>query len=150
DNTGTFSATTHSSSLRTKLTGSGACCKAGISARPSTSIERPAEDLSRSVIPVVPEMRRGKCSGISNPGGPAMTLDLPQPIADYFTAEKANGEAVSQCFTEDSVVKDEGHTYRGRTAIKQWKTQASAKYQYTSEPFACETKSGNIEVTSRL
>jgi hypothetical protein len=79
-----------------------------------------------------------------------MTLDLPKPIADYFTADKADGEAVSQCFTEDAVVKDEGHTYRGQTAIKQWKTGAAAKYQYTSEPFACETRGENVVVTSRL
>lgn len=50
-----------------------------------------------------------------------MTLDLPQPVADYFAADTRDGEAVSLCFTEDAVVKDEGHTYRGRSAIKQWK-----------------------------
>ena len=79
-----------------------------------------------------------------------MTLDLPKPIAAYFTADKADVEAVSQCFTEDAVVKDEGHTHQGRAAIKQWKTDASAKYQYTSEPFACEQKGGKFVVTSHL
>ena len=79
-----------------------------------------------------------------------MTLDLPKPIAAYFTADKADGEAVSQCFTEDAVVKDEGHTHQGRAAIKQWKTDASARYQYTSEPFACEQKGGKFVVTSHL
>jgi hypothetical protein len=49
-----------------------------------------------------------------------MTLDLPKPIAEYFTADRADGEAVSQCFTRDAVVKDEGHTHQGRAAIKQW------------------------------
>jgi hypothetical protein len=29
-----------------------------------------------------------------------------------------DGEAVSQCFTENAVVKDEGHTHKGRVAIK--------------------------------
>jgi hypothetical protein len=48
------------------------------------------------------------------------------------------------------VVQDEGHTYRGRAAIRQWKADASAKYQYTSEPFACEQKDGRVVVTSRL
>ena len=79
-----------------------------------------------------------------------MTLDLPKPIAAYFTADKADSEAVSQCFTEDAVVKDEGHTHQGRAAIKQWKTEALAKYQYTCEPFACEPKAGQFVVTSRL
>src|SRR5688500_5406907 len=79
-----------------------------------------------------------------------MTLNLPKPIAAFFAADKADGEAISQCFTEDAVVKDEGHTYGGRAAIKKWKTDASAKYQYTSEPFACEQKDGVSIVTSRL
>ena len=79
-----------------------------------------------------------------------MTLNLPKPIAAFFAAEKADGEAVSQCFTEDAIVKDEGHTYHGRAAIKQWKTEASAKYQYTCEPFACDQQGGKFVVTSRL
>jgi hypothetical protein len=79
-----------------------------------------------------------------------MTLDLPAPIAAYFTADKADSEAVSRCFTENAVVKDEGHTCTGRAAIKKWKADVSAKYEYTSEPFACEVKDGKTVVTSRL
>ena len=79
-----------------------------------------------------------------------MTLKLPPPIAAYFTADEGDGEAVAQCFTDNAVVKDEGHTYRGQVAIKQWKTDASTKYQYTSEPLACEHKNGKFVVTSRL
>src|SRR6185436_13978874 len=78
------------------------------------------------------------------------SLDLPKPVADYFTADKGDGEAVSQCFTENAVVEDEGHTHKGRAAIKAWKTAASAKYQYTSEPFSCEVKDGKTIVTSHL
>ena len=78
------------------------------------------------------------------------SLNLPKPIAAYFTADKGDGDAVSRCFTEDAVVKDEGHTHRGRGAIKAWKTDASAKYEYTSEPFACEEKDGRTIVTSHL
>jgi hypothetical protein len=79
-----------------------------------------------------------------------MTLDLPAPIAAYFTAEKNDSEALAQCFADNAVVKDEGHTYQGRAAIKQWKAAVSAKYQYTSEPLACERKDGTFVVTSRL
>src|SRR5262245_38887546 len=79
-----------------------------------------------------------------------MTLNLPKPVAAYFTADKADAEAVAQCFTDSAVVKDEGHTYRGRAAIKQWKAEASTKYQYTSEPFGCEQKETHVVVASRL
>jgi hypothetical protein len=79
-----------------------------------------------------------------------MTLDLPQPVATYFTADRSDGEVVSQCFTENAVVKDEGRTFKGRAAIRQWKADASAKYQYTSEPVACERRDGKVLVTARL
>ena len=79
-----------------------------------------------------------------------MTLDLPQPVAAYFTADRSDSEAVAQCFTENAVVKDEGRTFKGRAAIKQWKADASAKYQYTSQPLACERQDGHVIVTSRL
>ena len=78
------------------------------------------------------------------------SLNLPKPIAAYFTADKGDGEAVSQCFTENAVVKDEGHTHKGRAAIKEWKTDASAKYEYTCEPIACEEKDGKTVVTCHL
>jgi len=78
------------------------------------------------------------------------SLSLPKPITAYFTADGGDGEAVSQCFTENAVAKDEGHTHKGRAAIKKWKTDTSAKYQYTSEPFACEEKDGKTVVTSHL
>ena len=78
------------------------------------------------------------------------SLNLPKPVAAYFTADKGDAEAVVLCFTENAVVKDEGHTHRGRAAIKAWKTDASAKYQYTCEPLACEEKDGKTVVTSHL
>ena len=77
-------------------------------------------------------------------------LTLPKPIAAYFSAEKAGAEAVCQCFTENAVVKDEAHTYEGQVAIKQWRAEVATKYEYTSAPFACEAKGGQIVVTSRL
>jgi hypothetical protein len=78
------------------------------------------------------------------------SLSLPKPIAAYFSADSGDGEAVSQCFTEKAVVKDEGHTHIGRSAIKAWKTDASAKYKYTCEPLACEEKDGKTVVTCHL
>ena len=79
------------------------------------------------------------------------TPNLPKPIAAYFTADKGlDGKAVSQCFTENAIVKDEGHTYNGRAEILQWKEVTTSKYQYTSEPFLCEKRDREIVVTSRL
>src|SRR2546422_497271 len=78
------------------------------------------------------------------------SLNLPKPIATYFAADKNDSETLSQCFTENAVVKDEEHTHKGRPAIREWKTDASAKYEYTCEPTACEEKEGKTVVTSHL
>lgn len=79
-----------------------------------------------------------------------MPLDLPHPISIYFAADASDSEALVRCFTDHAVVKDEGHTYTGLAAIKQWKTDSSRKYAYTSEPFACADVGGKTIVTSRL
>ena len=77
-------------------------------------------------------------------------LNLPEPIAAYFKADRRDGEAVASCFTKQAVVEDEGQTHRGPEAIKAWKTAASAKYAYTSAPFAVERTAGQYIVTSHL
>ena len=73
-----------------------------------------------------------------------MTLDLPTPVANFFSADTSDSEAVAQCFTENAVVKDEGRTFKGRAAIRQWRVDASAKYQYKSEPIVCERRDGQV------
>jgi len=78
-------------------------------------------------------------------------LSIPEPIADYFAADKrGDSEAVALCFLERAVVKDEGRTYFGRAAILEWKAAATAKYSYTSEPLAIDGGDERYVVTSRL
>jgi hypothetical protein len=76
--------------------------------------------------------------------------NLPQPIAAYFAADKVDSVAVSRCFTENAIVRDEGHTYTGITEIARWKTEASKKYEYTCQPIACEQEDGRTVVTCTL
>jgi hypothetical protein len=75
---------------------------------------------------------------------------LPEPIAAYFNADQRDGEAVARCFTEQAVVEDEGRVHSGHAAIKAWKTAASSKYSYTSEPVGQERKDGRTVVKTRL
>jgi hypothetical protein len=79
-----------------------------------------------------------------------MTINLPEPVAAYFAADKADAEAVSKCFTEGAIVKDEGRTHHGRAAIKKWKEEVSTKYEYTCQPLRFETKDGRCVVTCHL
>ena len=79
-----------------------------------------------------------------------MSVNLPEPILNYFNADKKLGKAVSECFTEDGVVVDERQTYRGRSAIDRWHSDTTAKYQYTSEPIDVTGRDNQWVVTSRL
>jgi len=38
-------------------------------------------------------------------------LNLPEPVAAYFDADKRGCDAVARCFTNRAVVTDEGRTY---------------------------------------
>jgi hypothetical protein len=77
-------------------------------------------------------------------------ITLPEPIAAYFTTDKRDVEAIARCFTQDAVVKDEGHTYIGVAAIRRWKAESAAKFTYANVPFAQEQRDGMVIVTSRL
>src|SRR5262245_48570120 len=83
----------------------------------SLELKNPGGESSRSVF--------GWVHGIDDASFPStfaegrtMTLALPKPIAAYFTADSIGSDAVARCFTENAVVKDEGHTDAGRVAIK--------------------------------
>lgn len=79
-----------------------------------------------------------------------MSIHLPEAIAAYFAAGSADTEVVALWFTELAVVKDEGQTYCGLSAICRWKADSSRKYTYASKPLACEGKGGKTVVTSRV
>jgi ketosteroid isomerase-like protein len=80
-----------------------------------------------------------------------MSIELPATVAAYFAADKGrDAEAVSRCFTDDAIVKDEGNTYTGRQAIHDWMASSSAKYTYTVEPFSLEAEGRRKVVTAHL
>ena len=80
-----------------------------------------------------------------------MPIDLPAPIAAYITAEnQGDADAVAHCFAEKAVVRDEGKTIEGWTAIKEWTVETKKKYQHTLEPLASAQKDNKTIVTNRL
>lgn len=79
-----------------------------------------------------------------------MPITLPGPIAAYFAADQNDDDAVAQCFTENAVVIDERQTHAGRDAIRRWKTEASAKFSYTTDPFAVGEEGGQTVVTAHV
>ena len=80
-----------------------------------------------------------------------MPLDLPRPIAEYFAAEKARDAlALAQCFVDDGVVRDEGRTFRGTNAIRDWNAAARKKYQHTVEPLSVIQRDGATIVAGKV
>lgn len=80
-----------------------------------------------------------------------MPLTLAPEIANYVAADAANdADRFGLCFTEQAVVRDEGHIYRGRADIQNWHVTSKAKYQHRIEPIAAVEADGRTVVTMRL
>ena len=80
-----------------------------------------------------------------------MPIDLPPPIASYFAADAADDiDTLVQLFTNDATVIDERKTHTGRAAIRAWKADATAQFDYTVEPFAIAQDDGQRIVTTKL
>jgi hypothetical protein len=80
-----------------------------------------------------------------------MPLDLPGPIAEYFAAEHAGDAlALARCFVEAGVVQDEGGTFRGPTAIRDWNAAARAKYHHTVTPLSVADRVGTTIVAATV
>jgi hypothetical protein len=77
-------------------------------------------------------------------------LNLPEPIAAYFEADRRDGAAVARCFTNDGVVVDEGRTHTGLAAIEAWKAATSARFSYIAEPLELEKEARKYIVTSQV
>jgi ketosteroid isomerase-like protein len=80
----------------------------------------------------------------------AEPVDLPAPVAAYFTADTTGAEAVAQCFTDGAVVIDERQEYRGPAAIARWKAEASTKFRYTVERLGVHVSGDQTTVTGRV
>jgi hypothetical protein len=80
-----------------------------------------------------------------------MSINLPEPIAAYFGAERAeDARALAQCFANDGVIHDEGGTFTGTAAIERWNANARAKYHHTVEPLSATGRDGTVVVLAKV
>ena len=77
-------------------------------------------------------------------------IDLPAPITAYFAADGTDADSVARCFTENAIVIDERRQHQGRSAIARWKTEATTKYHYRSEPLTVDGSGTDVTVSARL
>src|SRR6185503_11496433 len=80
-----------------------------------------------------------------------MSVTLPDPLARFFAAENSgDADGLGACFADHAVVRDEGQTFEGVAAIKQWMRDAKQKYQYTAEPTGVAQRDGKTVVTATI
>jgi len=80
-----------------------------------------------------------------------VTLDLPSPLDLYVEAETSGDlAALGTYFAADAVVHDEGATIVGLEAIRAWKAEARAKYQYQVEPLGVSEQGSLVKMPARL
>ena len=64
-----------------------------------------------------------------------MSAQLPDAIDRYVQiANSGTAEAAPECFAPDATVYDEGQTYEGVAAIKNWMAATKKKYSHTIAP----------------
>lgn len=80
-----------------------------------------------------------------------MPIALPEPIATYFAADREHdGSAIAALFTSDATIGDEGHSYTGHDAIREWQAKATRKYNYVVKPISVIEEAGVTVVTAQL
>ena len=80
-----------------------------------------------------------------------MSTHLPRPIDLYVKAENSGDvEALSECFAPDATVRDEGRTYKGLAAIKEWKAETKKKYNHTVSPLQVAERDAKTVLKARL
>lgn len=75
-------------------------------------------------------------------------MDMPAAVQVFFTADDA--DSIAEAFTADAVVRDEGHTYRGRQAIRAWRVAAREQYQFVAEPFEALSRDDTVTVRAKV
>ena len=80
-----------------------------------------------------------------------MSVQLPDPIERYMQiANSGTAEAASECFAPDAIVRDEGQTYEGVAAIKNWMAATKKKYGHTITPLELAERDGQSILKARL
>jgi SnoaL-like domain len=80
-----------------------------------------------------------------------MSIHLPPAIALYVDAENSGDvDSLPSCFAADATVRDEGRTYRGLSAIREWQAQAKRKYNHTVTPLEVARREGATIMKARL
>lgn len=80
-----------------------------------------------------------------------MSIQLPDPIEHYIRIENSGAlEAVSDCFAADAIVHDEGKSFEGIAAIRNWMAATKWKYGHTVAPLEFAQRGDKSVLKARL
>ena len=80
-----------------------------------------------------------------------MSVQLPDPIARYVQIVNSGAaEAAAEYFAPDATVRDEGRTYEGVAAIRNWMAATKKKYGHTIAPLELEERDERSVLKARL
>src|SRR3954462_2973755 len=80
-----------------------------------------------------------------------MSIQLPGSINRYVQiTNSGTAEAAPECFAPDATVYDEGQTYEGVAAIRNWMTATKKKYGHTVVPIQLAERGGQSVLKARL
>ena len=64
---------------------------------------------------------------------------LPNALKSFFEAEQSGDvDALTNAFSDNAIVKDEGATHRGLEQVRRWWLDAKQKYSHTAQPISVE------------
>ena len=76
---------------------------------------------------------------------------LPAPVALYVRLENSGDvDSLGDCFAANASVRDEGQTYSGLAAIREWKAETKRKYNHRLTPLEVVTHGGATVMSVRL
>jgi len=80
-----------------------------------------------------------------------MSIQLPPPIALYVQLENAGDpETLAACFAPNTIIRDEGRTYEGLSAIKACNAETKKQYHHTVTPLEVAQQNGKTVLTATL
>ncbi|MDF7815859.1 nuclear transport factor 2 family protein [Hymenobacter sp. YC55] len=78
-------------------------------------------------------------------------MQLPATIEGFVQAQnEGDSTGFAHYFTADATVSDEGHTYAGRAAIRDWIQQATDKYHMHTNPVAYQQAGASAILTAEV
>ena len=78
-------------------------------------------------------------------------IELPISISAYFEAKNRHDvDGMVRVFADDASVRDEGHEYRGRAAIRAWLEDVTSRYAVSAEPQTATADGAVIVVSTQI